>query len=228
MSTTNLQIPRQAATLRLLVEEKLREAISSGYFAPGQRLVERELCEMTGVGRTSIREALRQLEAEGLITTIPHRGPTVSTMTMEETRNLYEFRGLLEGYAGRRFAEIGTPAQVTALESAFKEFKAAAKRSDKKALLDSKTKFYAMLLEGGGNPFVTQTLTSLHNRISALRATSMTKSGRLKDSVVEIQQIVDAIKAGDGERAARACQRHIEIASHVALEMIAGETDAAK
>jgi DNA-binding GntR family transcriptional regulator len=221
MSTVNLQIPRQAATIRLLVEEKLREAISSGQFAPGQRLVERELCEMTGVGRTSIREALRQLEAEGLITTIPHRGPVVSTMTLEETRNLYAFRGLLEGYAGRCFAEIGSAEQVAALENAFKEFKAAAKRADRKALLEAKTKFYAVLLEGGGNPFVTQTLTALHNRISALRGTSMTKPGRLKESVAEIQEIVDAIKAGDGDRAGRACEQHINIASGVALEMIA-------
>ena len=68
MSESSLQIPKRGATLRLLVEDKIREAISSGVLRPGQRLVERELCEMTGVGRTSIREALRQLEAEGLIT----------------------------------------------------------------------------------------------------------------------------------------------------------------
>jgi len=68
MSSTELQIVRKSATLRLLVEDKLRSAIAMGRFKPGQRLIERELCELTGVGRTSIREALRQLEAEGLVT----------------------------------------------------------------------------------------------------------------------------------------------------------------
>src|ERR1700743_1459943 len=104
MSSSELQIVRKSATLRLLVEDKLRAAIATGRFKPGQRLVERELCELTGVGRTSIREALRPLEAEGLVTVVPHRGPSVSKMTVEEARHLYAVRGLLEGYAGRCFA----------------------------------------------------------------------------------------------------------------------------
>ncbi len=65
MSSINLQIPRQAATLRLLVEDRIRTAIATGHFKPGQRLIERELCEQIGVGRTSVREALRQLERKG-------------------------------------------------------------------------------------------------------------------------------------------------------------------
>lgn len=62
-------------TVRAIVAQKLREAIMSGTFKPGQRLVERELCEMTGVSRPSIREALRLLEADGMVSTVPHRGP---------------------------------------------------------------------------------------------------------------------------------------------------------
>src|ERR1700761_1467063 len=109
MSSTELQIVRKSATLRLLVEDKLRAAIATGRFKPGQRLIERELCELTGVGRTSIREALRQLEAEGLVTTIPHRGPSVSTMTADEAEQLYALRALLEGYAGRICAKKRDP-----------------------------------------------------------------------------------------------------------------------
>ncbi len=75
MSEMDLNVSREAVTLRMRVEDKLRSAIASGIFKPGQRLIERELCELTGVGRTSIREAVRQLEAEGLITSVPHRGP---------------------------------------------------------------------------------------------------------------------------------------------------------
>src|SRR5215212_719821 len=67
-------------TVRSRVAQKLREAIMSGTLKPGQRLVERELCQMTAVSRPSIREALRLLEADGLVTTVPHRGPVVSTI----------------------------------------------------------------------------------------------------------------------------------------------------
>ena len=97
---SDLNVAREAASLRCLVENRLRAAIGNGTFKPGQRLIERELCEQTGVGRTSIREALRQLEAEGLVTTIPHRGPVVSTITVEEARQLYELRALLERFDG--------------------------------------------------------------------------------------------------------------------------------
>src|ERR1700691_6465653 len=116
MSSTELQIVRKSATLRLLVEDKLRSAIAMGRFKPGQRLIERELCELTGVGRTSIREALRQLEAEGLITTYPHRGPVVSAITYEEAEQLYQVRALLESFSGQQCAERGSPEDIARLE----------------------------------------------------------------------------------------------------------------
>jgi len=97
MEQPNLQISKKNATLRLRVEDNIREAISSGSFRPGEKLVERKLCESMGVGRTSVREALRQLEADGIITSVPHRGPTVSTISIDEGRQLYELRALLEG-----------------------------------------------------------------------------------------------------------------------------------
>src|SRR3954447_14533312 len=96
-------------TVRSRVGQKLREAIMAGVFKPGQRLVERELCEMTGVSRPSIREALRLLEAEGLVSIVAHRGPVVSTISVEEAEQLYAARALLEGFAGRECARKKDP-----------------------------------------------------------------------------------------------------------------------
>lgn len=220
MANFNLQIPRQAATLRLLVETKLRSAIAAGHFKPGQRLIERELCEQIGVGRTSIREALRQLEAEGLVTTIPHRGPEVSSITYDEARQLYEVRALLEGFAGRAFAENGSEDDIAELGDAVERFAAAAADSDRSALIEAKTHFYAVLMNGTGNMFVKQTLTLLHNRITLLRVTSMTQPGRLQDSVAELREIYEAIRARDGERASLICQRHIQTAAKIALAVL--------
>lgn len=224
MSTMNLQIPRQAATLRLLVEDRIRSAIVAGHFKPGQRLVERELCEQIGVGRTSVREALRQLEAEGLVVTVPHRGPEVSSISREEARQLYDVRALLEGFAGRSFAEHGSDGAVEELGRAVAGFRKAAEGGDHAALVAAKTRFYAVLMEGAGNIFVKQSLTMLHNRITLLRFTSMTQEGRLKNSVAEIEAIFEAIAARDGDRAEQACRHHIAKAAEVALTVLAGRT----
>ncbi|QCI69431.1 GntR family transcriptional regulator [Phreatobacter stygius] len=221
MENMNLQIPRHAATLRLLVEERIRSAIASGHFKPGQRLIERELCEQIGVGRTSIREALRQLEAEGLVNTVPHRGPEVSSITYDEARQLYQVRGLLEGFAGRNFAEQGSEAEIAALGAAVERFAAAAAGTERGELIAAKTHFYAVLMDGAGNMFIKQMLTLLHNRITVLRVTSMTQAGRLADSVAEIRDIYEAIRTRNGPAAAEACQIHIERAAKIALAVLA-------
>ena len=138
---SDLNVSRESTSLRLLVENRLRSAIGSGLFKPGQRLIERELCEQVGVGRTSIREALRQLEAEGLVTTIPHRGPIVSTISVEEAEQLYDLRALLEGYAGRECARLRDPVIIERLRKQFVQMGAVAGQEDRSDLLAAKTEF---------------------------------------------------------------------------------------
>lgn len=218
MTDFDLRVAKQSATLRGQVEEKLRMAIASGGFKPGQRLVERELCEKLGVSRPSLREALRQLEAEGLITVIPHRGPMVASMSPEEARHLYELRALLEGFAARRCAEQA-PAELKAqLSEALDTFEAAATSGKSDDLVRTKSVIYDLILEGAGNIFVRQTLASLYNRINLLRVTSMSRPGRLRHSIAELREIVAAIQAGDGARAEAACYLHIANAANAALE----------
>jgi DNA-binding GntR family transcriptional regulator len=93
MDDSDLYIGRRAAILRHHVEEKIRTAIATGRFRPGESLTERLLCSVLGAGRTSIREALR-LEAEGSVTTIPQRGPVVSQISVEEAQQLYAVQPL--------------------------------------------------------------------------------------------------------------------------------------
>lgn len=220
MGEMDLQIARQNASLRIQVEDKLRQAIASGRFKPGQRLVERELCELIGVGRTSVREALRQLEAEGLITSYPHRGPVVSTISYEEAAQLYSVRALLESFAGQEFAENGSLEDIENLNRVVDEFAAAAESGSGSRLIATKTAFYECLMNGSGNVFVKQMLTSLHNRVTLLRMTSMTQPGRLKHSVAEIREIAAAISDRNGPKAAAACKHHIDMAAKVALDYL--------
>ncbi|HEY6005557.1 MAG TPA: GntR family transcriptional regulator [Anaeromyxobacter sp.] len=222
----DMQIARESATLRLQVEDKLRKAIATGRFRAGERLVERELCALLGVGRTSVREALRQLEAEGLIVTIPHRGPAVASIGPKEARQLYEVRALLEGFAGRGCAMHATPEQVADLERAVVALEKAAGEGGA-ALIEAKTSFYERLLASCGNDVVRQILTGLHNRITLLRSTSMQQPGRLPRSLKEIRLICERIAARDAEGAERACIEHIRNAAEVALAVLEKQSNSA-
>jgi DNA-binding GntR family transcriptional regulator len=213
-------------TVRAIVAQKLREAIMSGNLKPGQRLVERELCEMMGVSRPSIREALRALEADGLVNTVPHRGPVVSTISLEEARQLYAARAVLEGFAGRECARLHDPAVVRRIGEALSRLKAALARPkpDMIAILEAKTDFYAALIGGCQNAFIERMLKPLHDRITLLRITSMSQPKRINKSLREVTAIWRAIQAGDEDLAERCCVDHVKAAAVAALDMIAQST----
>ncbi|UWR38471.1 GntR family transcriptional regulator [Sulfitobacter sp. W074] len=213
----DMLVEKRHATLRGLVEDKIRDAIAGGMFKPGQRLIERELCETLGVGRTSVREALRQLEAEGLIENTPHKGPSVTQVSPENAAHLYAVRGMLEAFAGASCARQVTPEFADALDAAIDAFVAACDAGSRADMVQTKTAFYALLMDRCGNAYVTKFLTSLHNQISTLRFTSMSNSERLPHSILEIREIAAAIRAGDADRAEAACHIHIENASRAAL-----------
>jgi DNA-binding GntR family transcriptional regulator len=208
-------------TVRAMVAQKLREAIMSGTLKPGQRLVERELCEMMGVSRPSIREALRHLEADGLVTTVPHRGPVVSTISLEEARQLYDARAVLEGFAGRECARLRDPDVVRRIGDALTRLKAAAAKQDLVGCLEAKTDFYGALIGGCRNSFVQRMLKPLHDRITLLRITSMSQPKRINKSLREVTAIWRAIQNGDEELAERCCVDHVKAAAVAALDMIA-------
>src|SRR5690242_17465200 len=133
----NLGIQKYAAPLRQQVLDGLRQAIIAGRLEPGARLTERELTEMMGVSRTVVREALRQLESEGLIENIPNKGPVVRTLSLDEARDLYAVRAVLEGFAARLFADKATAEQTTRLEGALERVVAAYESGDAAQVLDT-------------------------------------------------------------------------------------------
>jgi DNA-binding GntR family transcriptional regulator len=207
-------------TVRSMVAQKLREAIMSGTFKPGQRLVERELCEMTGVSRPSIREALRLLEADGLVNSVPHRGPVVSTISLEEARQLYAARAVLEGFAGRECARLRDPAIVGRIGNALVKLRAAFAEGDLRKALEAKAEFYAALIGGCQNSFIERMLRPLHDRITLLRITSMTQPKRNNNSLREVTAIWRAIQDGNPDLAEQCCADHVKAAAVAALSMI--------
>jgi len=206
---TITRIPREEISLRERATVALRTAILEGGFAPGQKLSERELCERLDVSRSCVRESLQHLQAEGLITLVPHRGPEVTTITPDEVRNIYAVRGSLETLAVRGFVTRATAAQKHALRRHVTALAEPAVARDRVAVLNLKNLFYDELIAGCGNPVAGQMLRQLNNRVTVLRRVSMGRPGRLPDTLKELDALVSAIEAGDEDGAARLCAEHI-------------------
>ena len=209
-------ITRIAAPVRTQVEQRLRQAIRSGHFRPGGRLIERELCSLLGVSRTSVREALRHLEGDGLVVNIPHKGLVVATITREEAEEIYQVRAAVEGLAGRLFAERATDEQRAALQAALAAVAAAEQSAALPTLVTAKDHFYAVLVGGGANRTLGTIWQSLQDRSAALRFLTLAQPGRAAHSVAEMRRILAAVLARDLEAASQACVAHVEAAAVVA------------
>jgi DNA-binding GntR family transcriptional regulator len=206
-----------AAPVRSQVIEMLRTAITSGQFSPGQRLVEKDLCDMMGVSRPSLREALRQVESEGLIVTIPNRGPIVSQLSLRDVASIYAVRGALEALAAELFAAAASDEQVAQLDIAVTELDAAYKTGDIEKIVVAKRTFYDVMLEGSGNSILPALLRTMNARITQLRRVSLSSPERAITSLREIRAVLQAIKQRDPEAAFKASLHHIKEASKVAL-----------
>ncbi len=219
----NFRVPRVAAVLRHSVTDSIRNAILTGRFKPGDRLPERELCEMTGVSRTLVREALRQLETERLIKVIPHRGPAVETISPDQADGIYRVREELEGLACQLFAEKANAAQLADLKQAYEKLKASHRTTDSLSQLSAKNHFYHCLLEGAGNEALTNSLRLLNSQIMLLRSMSMGAPGRAKKSLAELGELVKELEAGDSKAARLAGSRHVRNAATVAINLLRNE-----
>ncbi len=217
------RVHRTAAPLRHSVTESIRNAIAAGVFKAGARLPERDLCAMTGVSRTLVREALRQLESEGLINVVAHRGPVVSRVTPAQAEGIYQVRIELEGLASQLFAERASAAQRLALQAAFEDVKKSYRSDDAIVRLNAKNRFYECLIEGSGNEALGITLRMLNSRVTLLRATSLQAPGRMSASLAELQELMNVLLAGDGKAARDAATRHVQQAAVAAIELLRAE-----
>jgi GntR family transcriptional regulator, trigonelline degradation regulator len=216
----SLRINRSKVTLRQQVLDALRNAILEFRFKPGDRLIERELCELTGVSRTSVREALRHLESEGLVHNVPNKGPIVATVGAEEAQRIYEVREALEGVAGRLFARRATDRQIAELRAATERLERAFATKDTREIVAEATRFYDVFLDGCGNALIRDMIRSLHARVVYLRATSMSQPGRAPGSLAEMHRIMEAISRRDADAAEEACKDHVRRACAAALDVL--------
>jgi DNA-binding GntR family transcriptional regulator len=207
---------QEAAPLRRKIAASLRRAFQTGALEPGARLVEKDLCQELNVSRTSLREALRELEAEGLVES-GQRGLVVARITPEEARNIYNVRAALEGLVAEQFAQLSGEADHLALDRVVQCLALAYESNDFPAIISEKDRFYEVLCLGARNRVVLDLLTRLNSRINNLRSLSRSNPARGKDSLREIIDIAAALKRRDAHAAKAAAVHHVERAAEAAL-----------
>jgi DNA-binding GntR family transcriptional regulator len=210
-------LQHQSAPLRNKIIMALRSAIEMGLLTPGQRLVEMDLCEQLSVSRTSLREALRELQAEGILEHSSNRGLSVSAVSREDSKNIYRLRSVLEALIVEQFIEKASDAQIKDLVEESEKLKSAYRIGALQGMLSAKRDFYDRICSGAENPIAFDMINRLVLRTSSLRARSLVRKERQQESIKEIATLMEAIQRRDIEAARKAAIEHVNHAANSAL-----------
>ena len=190
------------------IYQKLLAAIENGDLRPGDRLLETDLAQRFGVSRTPIREAIRRLETDGLVAHKPRVGAMIRVLAQQEIVELYEMRIVLEATAAQMAAKHASKAEINTLETLNAQMMQVATDPYKVAMLNRK--FHDCILSAARNRFLTQSYNSLSNALVLLGKTTLESSERVKDVVSQHDAIVEALKSGQPETAAKLMRTHME------------------
>lgn len=198
-------------SLRGRVFERLREDILSGVYKENDELREVQVGEELGVSRTPVREALRQLELEGLVKIIPNKGAYVTGITQADVRDIYKIRSMLEGLCTRWATMHITEEQLDRLEEIMLLSEYHLKKDEQCAeqvsVLDGR--FHKVLYEASDSRVLEHVLSDFHKYVKMARRISVGSKGRAEKSVEEHRQILEAIKRKDADMAEKLANRHI-------------------
>jgi len=184
-------------TLRERIVEFIKDAVVSGRLKPGERVPEQEIAANFGISRTPIREAFRQLETEGFISLIPRKGAVVSPITDKDVVEFYAIKSLLEGYAARTACPALTPRDIKRLEGLNTAMKKCADKGDVKGFFRLDNQFHDTFLKACGNDKLCTLVHNLVQQFERFRVTALSLPGRMKDSVGQHDDIIQAFKDSD-------------------------------
>lgn len=202
----------QDHSLSSKVFQKLRDNILTGKYAEQEELRENTIGKELGVSRTPVREALRQLELEGLVTIIPNKGAYVSGITREDVKDIYRMRSLLEGLCARWAAERITEEQLGRLDEIILLAEFHSKRENAinaEQITELDGQFHAVLYEACGSRILKHTLTDFHKYVQNARKLSIISGERARKSIREHKMILRAIRERDPDLAEQLANEHI-------------------
>jgi DNA-binding GntR family transcriptional regulator len=200
------------------VYRTVRDLILSQVFPPGSKLNVEQICRDLGVSRTPVWDAMRRLESEGLVNTVPRHGVFVLNYGADQIRDLFAVRGALEALAVRQAAENLDDDARAALEAAVGEMARAAGAAEIEQYSRSAIDFHDRVLVAARNPVLSRLLENVYAQILVLRLRSLYLPERVESSVTEHREIFEAVLAGDAERGERLARAHAEHVLQDALE----------
>jgi DNA-binding GntR family transcriptional regulator len=211
-------VQQAQAPLRHKIIAALRSAIETGLLVPGQRLIEKDLCEQLSVSRTSLREALRELHAEGILENHESRGLAVRAISIEDARNVYRIRSVLEALLVEQFIEQADDAQIKELVRESQKLKDAYRSGILQDIVVAKRSFYDRICSDAKNPLMFDMINRLVLRTSTLRRRSLVRKERHVQSIREIDTLVRAIQRRDVAGARAAAIEHVNNSARSALD----------
>ncbi|ASP21083.1 putative D-xylose utilization operon transcriptional repressor [Antarctobacter heliothermus] len=215
--STDDEISANAASQGNATYRRLLDEIREGRLMPGERLRETELAERLGVSRTPVREAIRQLEADGLVGHVPRIGASVRKLDYAEVMELYEMRAVLEGTAARLAARAASEVELQEL-AALNEQLAGAGTGPEASQLNRI--FHATLLDAAKNRFLSRSMLSLQRALLILGPSQLSDSARAVEAVDEHRHLLDALLTRDGAVAESAMRAHIGAAQRMRIRTL--------
>jgi DNA-binding GntR family transcriptional regulator len=200
---------------------QLRAEIRNQQLRPGDRLRETDLAQRLGVSRTPVREALKRLEADGMIQFAPPRGFVVTELTHRRVVELYAMREVLAGVAARFAAEQASPMEVQTLQELVIR-QGVARNATESADLSSRLR--EEMTSAAHNEFLTRATSSLNDVLELLGRTTYSVPGRIESGWKENKKIVEAIARRDGAAAEEAARQHVRNAARLRVQMLFGKT----
>ncbi len=196
-------------SLSARVYKNLRKDILAGNYAINEELKEKTIGEELGVSRTPVREALRQLEMEGLVSIIPNKGAYVIGVTLKDVRDIYEIRSLLEGLCAKWAAEYITDEQLEELEENIYLSGFHTAKENWEQILELDNRFHELLYEASHSKELMHVLKDYHQYVQRLRKITLAYPDRVKASTQEHKKIADALRNHDAALAQESAQNHI-------------------
>jgi len=211
-------IPTELAieSIHTQVTNALRKSIVSGYFRPGEKLSETALAQMFGISRTPVREALKQLQREGLVEIIPRVGTCVTKPTKKEIDDLFTVKEVLEGLAAALLTQRGEVPELAELEQAMADLEKAVKENNIDDYVEANSRFHDAIMRGSNNQKLQDLFQMSSNQLPYNRYVYFTLSqpNRFQQSLKEHYQIFEAIKSGDAQKAENVMRQHVRASAN--------------